>query len=180
MPVKISPKPARIAPDDRSRPFAISQRKAPIPSMGRATDETLTPKAEQRHHPGRRGRPERGADDDPDRLRQGDQSRADEADDGEACRGRGLDRRREQHAGHDRAETAADQPLQGAAQRVARETLQAFGEVVDPEQEQAQSTHERYGGGGVDGRASVTRAIAMGTQYFAATNRLPSIVAWSS
>jgi hypothetical protein len=44
MPVKISPNPARIAPDDRSRPLAISQRKAPMPSMGSATDETLTPK----------------------------------------------------------------------------------------------------------------------------------------
>ena len=44
IPVKINPNPAMIAPEDRSRPFAISQRKAPIPSMGRATDETLTPK----------------------------------------------------------------------------------------------------------------------------------------
>ena len=44
IPMKSSPKPARIAPSDRVRPLAISQRKAPMPSIGRAKAETLTRK----------------------------------------------------------------------------------------------------------------------------------------
>jgi hypothetical protein len=39
--------------------------------------------------------------------------------------------------------------LQRAPQRVARESLQAFGEMVDSEQEQAESTQERYDGRGI-------------------------------
>jgi hypothetical protein len=39
--------------------------------------------------------------------------------------------------------------LQRAPERVAGESLQAFGEVVDSEQEQAESTQERYGGRGI-------------------------------
>ena len=86
-----------------------------------------------------------------DRLREGDQSRADEADDGEDGCGGGLNHRREERTGSDRAEAAGDEPLERAAQRVAREALQAFGEVVDSEQEQAEPTQERYGGGGIHG-----------------------------
>ncbi len=44
MPMNSSPKPARIAPSERARPLAISQRKAPMPSIGRAATETLTRK----------------------------------------------------------------------------------------------------------------------------------------
>lgn len=54
-------------------------------------------------------------------------------------------------SGGDRAEAAGNERLERAAQRVARKTLQAFGEVVDPEQEQAQSTQEFHDGGGVRG-----------------------------
>ena len=39
MPMKSSPKPARIAPADRALPLAIIQRKAPIPTIGIATAE---------------------------------------------------------------------------------------------------------------------------------------------
>ena len=42
--MKSNPKPARIAPSDRVLPFAISQRKAPIPSMGNAAREIRSPK----------------------------------------------------------------------------------------------------------------------------------------
>src|SRR5215472_2459353 len=44
-------------------------------------------KAEYRHQPWRRGCAESGANDDPHRLREGDQSGADEADDGQRRRG---------------------------------------------------------------------------------------------
>ena len=44
IPMKISPKPARIAPSDRVLPLAISQRKAPTPRIGRAAAEMLTRK----------------------------------------------------------------------------------------------------------------------------------------
>jgi hypothetical protein len=44
MPMKSSPKPARIAPSERVLPLAISQRKAPTPSIGRAPAEMLTRK----------------------------------------------------------------------------------------------------------------------------------------
>ncbi|HEY2538497.1 MAG TPA: hypothetical protein VGI28_03210 [Stellaceae bacterium] len=40
IPIKSSPKPARIAPAERVLPLAISQRKAPIPSSGSAKEET--------------------------------------------------------------------------------------------------------------------------------------------
>ena len=36
MPMKSNPNPARIAPPERVLPLAIIQRKAPIPSIGRA------------------------------------------------------------------------------------------------------------------------------------------------
>jgi hypothetical protein len=39
--VKISPKPARTAPSERVLPRAINQRKAPMPSRGRAAAEIL-------------------------------------------------------------------------------------------------------------------------------------------
>ena len=55
----------------------------------------------------------------------------------------------EDHARRDGAEPAGDEPLERAAQRVAREILQAFGEVVDPEQEHAEPTEQRHDGGGV-------------------------------
>ena len=44
IPIKISPKPARIAPSDRVLPFAITQRKAPTPRMGLAKAAMLTRK----------------------------------------------------------------------------------------------------------------------------------------
>jgi hypothetical protein len=89
------------------------------------------------------------ADDHPDRLREGDESRADEADDGEDGRSGGLDHRREERTGCNRAESTGNEPLERAAERVARQTLHAFGEVVDSEQEQAQATQERDHGGSV-------------------------------
>ena len=79
--------------------LAISQRSAPTPRMGRAAAEIPEAQTEDRHQPDRRGRSERRADDDPDRLREGDQSRADEADDGEDGRGGGLNHRREERPG---------------------------------------------------------------------------------
>ena len=138
--MKISPKPARIAPTDRVLPFAITQRKAPTPRMGLASGCDADAKTEQRHHPRRRGRSERRTHDDPDRLREGDESGADEADDGEGCGGRGLNRHREERAECHRAESAGNESLERAAQRVAGKAFQTFGEVVDSEQEQAEST----------------------------------------
>ena len=44
IPMKSSPKPARIAPTDRVLPFATSHRRAPTPRMGRAAAEMLTRK----------------------------------------------------------------------------------------------------------------------------------------
>src|SRR5262249_12312268 len=41
------------------------------------------------------------------------------------------------------------EPLESAAERIARETLEALGEVVDPEQEQPEPAQERHGRGGV-------------------------------
>jgi hypothetical protein len=60
-----------------------------------------------------------------------------------------LNRDREDRTRHDRAQSAGNERLQRTAQRIAGKTLETFGEVVDPEQEQAQSTHERHGGEGV-------------------------------
>jgi hypothetical protein len=60
-----------------------------------------------------------------------------------------LNHRRKERAGGHRAEPAGNESLERAAQRVARETFETFGEVVDTEQEQAQSTQERYGSGGI-------------------------------
>jgi hypothetical protein len=39
--------------------------------------------------------------------------------------------------------------LQRAAKRIARESLQAFSEMMDSEQEQPESTQKRYGGVGI-------------------------------
>jgi hypothetical protein len=39
MPMKSSPNPARIAPAERVLPLAIIQRKAPMPTMGKANAE---------------------------------------------------------------------------------------------------------------------------------------------
>src|SRR5277367_4085702 len=149
IPKKSSPKPARIAPKDRVRPLAISQRKAPMPSSGMAKAETLTRKTKDRDQPWRRGRAESRAYDDPDRLREGDQSRADETNHGERRCGRGLDRHGEQRTGHNRTQAATDKRLQRAAQRVTREALQTLRKVVDPEQKQAKPTYQRDSGGRV-------------------------------
>src|SRR5262249_25029702 len=54
----------------------------------------------------------------------------------------------------DGAEAARHEPLQRAANRIARESLQTFGEMVDSEQEQAESTQKRYGGVGIHGLRS--------------------------
>src|SRR5262249_61393407 len=93
-------------------------------------------KTQGRYHPGRRGRSERCANVDRDRLREGDQPRADEADDGEDCRGGGLSCNREEHAGCDGAESAGNESLERAAQRLARKTLETFSEVVDAQKKQ--------------------------------------------
>jgi hypothetical protein len=74
---------------------------------------------------------------------------------------------------------AADQPLERAPQRLPRKAFQAFGKVVDAEQEQAEPTHQRDGGGGVDGRSPLFGPRRR-HQYFAGTNRLLSSVARSS
>ncbi len=108
-----------------------------MPSIGMAKAEIAHAKTEDRHQPWRRGRAESRADDDPDRLREGDQSGADEADDGERRRGRGLNRHREERTGYNRAQSAGDERLQRTAQRVARERSSALREVMDPEQEQS-------------------------------------------
>lgn len=60
-----------------------------------------------------------------------------------------MDQRREDRTGCDGAEAPGNQPLQRATQRVARQTLHTFGEMVDAKQEQAQSTQELYGRGGI-------------------------------
>jgi hypothetical protein len=62
-----------------------------------------------------------------------------------------LNHRRKDRAGKNRAESAGHEPLERVAERVARQTLQALGEVVDSEQEQAQSTQEHYSGGTIHG-----------------------------
>jgi hypothetical protein len=64
-------------------------------------------------------------------------------------RGGGLRRNREERAGRNRAESAGNEPLERAAQGVARKTFQTFGEVVDAEQEQADSTQELDDDGGI-------------------------------
>src|SRR5262249_46451516 len=66
-----------------------------------------------------------------------------EPDHGEDRGGRGLDHRGEEGTGGDRAEATGDELLERAAQRVAGEALHAFGEVVDAEQEEAESTQKR-------------------------------------
>jgi hypothetical protein len=47
--------------------------------------------------------------------------------------------------------------LEGATQGVARKSFEAFGEVVDPEQEQTDATQELYDDRGVHGFPSVGR-----------------------
>src|SRR4029077_3585622 len=96
-----------------------------------------------------RSRPERRPNDHPDRLDEGDQSRADETDDGKYSCCRRLYHGSEEGTGDDRTEAARHKPLQCAAERVACESLQAFGEVVDSKQEQTESTQERHGGRGI-------------------------------
>ena len=54
-----------------------------------------------------------------------------------------MNRRREERPGYDGAESAGDEPLERAAERVARQSLQAFGEMVDAEQEEAEPTQDR-------------------------------------
>ena len=150
IPVKISPKPARSAPSDRVLPRAISQRSADA-EHGQGGGRNPEAQTEDGHQPDRRGRSERRTDNHPDRLREGDQSRVDEADDGEDGRGGGLNHCCEERPGYNRAKFAGNEPLERAAQGVSREPLQAFGEVVDSEQEQAQSTQKVDGGGGIHG-----------------------------
>src|SRR5262249_62038380 len=87
--------------------------------------------------------------DHPARLREVSQSRAEEPEDGGDSRGWGLNPRREESTGGNRAEPASNEPLERAAKRIARKPFQTFGEMVDSEQEQAQSTQERYHGGGI-------------------------------
>jgi hypothetical protein len=60
-----------------------------------------------------------------------------------------LSRKREERAGCNCAESAGNEPLERAAQGVARKAFQAFGEVVDAEQEQADSTQELYDDSGI-------------------------------
>jgi hypothetical protein len=60
-----------------------------------------------------------------------------------------LNHRREERAGCNRAEPAGNEPLERATQGIARKPLQTFGEMVDSEQEQAQSTQQCYCGGGI-------------------------------
>src|SRR5262249_22676882 len=105
--------------------------------------------AEVRHHPRRRGGSQSRADRDPDRLREGDETGADEADHGEDRRGRGLARHREERAGDDRAEPAGDEPLERAPQRIAREALQTLAEVMDAQPEHAQPAEKGYDGSGI-------------------------------
>src|SRR5262249_22230387 len=97
----------------------------------------------------RRRRSERRSDDHPDRLCEGDQSRTNETDDREdGCGGR-LYHCGEDGTRDDGAEAARHEPLQRTPERVAGESFEAFGEVMDSEQEQAESTQDRYGGGGI-------------------------------
>ena len=49
-----------------------------------------------------------------------------------------------QCTGNDRTQSAADHRLKRTAQGIAGETLQTLGEVMDAEQEEAQSTHHRH------------------------------------
>ena len=70
---------------------------------------TRKPKIATSH--GVEGRAQSRADDDPDRLREVDQSGADEAHDGERRRGRGLTRYREQHTGYNSAQSAGNERL---------------------------------------------------------------------
>jgi hypothetical protein len=78
-----------------------------------------------------------------------DQSCADETDDREDGSGGGLYYGGEDSAREHSTEAARHESLQSAAKRIARESFQAFGKMVNSEQEQAESTQERYGGGGI-------------------------------
>jgi hypothetical protein len=135
--VKIKPKPARTAPSGDPKP-----------------------KAEVRHHPGGRCCSKRRADVDRDRLRQGHQSRADEADDGEDGRGGGLSHEGQERARYDRAKSAGNELLEHAAQGVARKSFQTRSEVVDAEQKHADSAQELHDGGSVHGFPFVGRVPA--------------------
>ncbi len=115
-------------------------------------------KAEDRHHPRRRRRAQRGADGDAHRLREAHQPGADEADHGHDRRRRGLDRDGEQRAAGDRAAAPGHQRLQRAAHRVAGQALQALGQVVDAQQEQADAAQQFDEGGVV---RSVTPGAAV-------------------
>jgi hypothetical protein len=57
-----------------------------------------------------------------------------------------LNQDSEQRPGYDRAQSAANHRLKRATQRLAGETLEPLGEMVDPEQEEAQSAYHRDNG----------------------------------
>src|SRR5208282_2714810 len=135
--MKSSPKPARMAPAERVLPLAISQRGG-----------NPQAKTKDRDQPWRRSRTESRADDDPDRLREGDQSGADETDDGQRRRGRGLNGYREERTRYNCTQSPANECLQRTSQRVARKTFETFSKMVDSEQKQSQSTDKRNSGGG--------------------------------
>src|SRR5262249_48915515 len=136
---------AREYRPERARLTACDQpEKGANAEDGKGRGRNPEAQTEDRDHPRRRGSSESCAHVDRDRLGQRDQARADEADDGEDCRGGGLSREREERAGCDCAESAGNEPLERAAQGVARKPFQTFGEVVDAEKEQANPTQELY------------------------------------
>ena len=112
--MKISPKPARIAPTDRVLPLQPATEARQRRGWAGPRQRSYA-KAEDRYQPGRRGRSERRTHDDPDCLRERHQSRTDEADDGEDCGSRGLNHRREERTGCNRAESSRSEPLERAA-----------------------------------------------------------------
>src|SRR5262249_7641020 len=144
------PERARLAASDQPEEGANAED-------GKGRGGNPQTKSQDRYHPGRRRRSERGAHVDRDRLGEGDQPRADEADNGEDCRGGRLRHNREERAGGDGAVAGGNEPLERATQRVARKTLETFGEVVDSEQEQPDSTRELYDDRGAHGITSVGR-----------------------
>jgi hypothetical protein len=77
-----------------------------------------------------------------------------------------LNHGREERAGCHRAQPAGNEPLERTAQRVARKSFQTFGEMVDSEQEQTQSTKERYDNGDIHGLRLDSSFSNVGQNHF--------------
>src|SRR5262249_13808280 len=115
--VKSSPKPARIAPVDRSRPLATIHSRAPMPRMGGAAAANHKRNAETAQNPRRRGGAARAPNEEPARPGNVAPPGADEADARQVGGGGGRNARREDRTRQHGAESPRREPLESAAER---------------------------------------------------------------